>query len=568
MSIEGMKQQQFTEITYDEWKQNAEAALKGKPFSSLLTQTAEGIELQPLYTEETAEALGDALERQVRSMQLSKTAQDFLIAQEASGQTVEKLLKEIRDSLDRGNEMIVYTHTEGPGWTASGLEEFRELLARHPFYLKSRGDGEFIRQLFDGMTAEQSEKTSGVILSDGAIEVPHGVRNVCADTVPVHLAGGSAVQEIAVALSMLAEKADIKRFEESAASMWIRFAVNTDFFSEIAKLRAFRTVWAAFCSAYGQAVPVIPVFTESSLRSYSKADPYVNLLRAGNSAFSAVLGGSDAHTVFPHDILTGPTPTSRRIARNVQLVIREETHIRHVQDAAAGSFFIEQLTHDYAEAAWAHFLEIEEAGGYSEVIRSGWLADELQAKWQEREHRAAIRKEVLVGTNKYADPEERMQQVNLESKVEVMTAKRLAEPFEQVRERLSRTSLKTAILHLGPLKEVKAKSDFVKGVLAVGGLIPEDSPENIDGAAAAAFIGERGIQYAVLIGGEAEIEQVSRYLTSTRAVLDVAGRYEEERLERWRAQGITGSVHAGQDILEKLQQLASIGQGGEQNDET
>ncbi|AQQ55046.1 hypothetical protein B0X71_08005 [Planococcus lenghuensis] len=566
-----MKQQQFTDVTYGEWKQHAEAVLKGKPFDSLQTRTAEDVELQPLYTKETAEALGDALERQVRAMRLSKTARDFLIAQEANGQpavNAEKLLKKIRDSLDRGNEMIVYTHAEGLDWTADNLDEFRELLARYPFYLKTRGDGKFVRQLLDEMTTEQAENVSGVILSDKPIEAPRGVRNKCADTVPVHLAGGSAVQEIAVALSLLAEKADADNFEESAASLWVRFAVNTDFFSEIAKLRAFRTVWAAFCSAYGSAVPSIPVFTETSLRSYSKADPYVNLLRAGNSAFSAVLGGSDAHTVLPHDILTGSTPASLRVARNVQLIIREETHTRHVQDAAAGSFFIEQLTHDYAEAAWAHFLKIEEAGGYSEVIRSGWLADELQAKWQEREHRAAIRKEVLVGTNKYADPEERMQEVDLESKAEIMTAKRLAQPFEQVRERLSRTSLKTAILHLGPLKEVKVKSDFVKGVLAVGGLIPEDSPENTDGPAASAFIRKHGIQYAVLVGSEEEIERAVLHLASAGAVLDVAGRYGAGQLAQWRGQGISGSVFTGQNILEKLEQLAAIGQGGEQNDET
>ncbi len=99
----------------------------------------------------------------------------------------------------------------------------------------------------------------------------------------------------------------------------------------------------------------------TSLRSYSKLDPYVNLLRAGNEAFSAVLGGADVMTVHPHDILTGPSDSSIRFARNIQLVIKEETHVDKVIDPAGGSYFIETLTAELVEKAWALFVDIEAA---------------------------------------------------------------------------------------------------------------------------------------------------------------------------------------------------------------
>ena len=123
---------------------------------------------------------------------------------------------------------------------------------------------------------------------------------------------------------------------------------------------------------YGVAeAPYVPIIATTSLRSYSKLDPYVNVLRAGNETFAAVLGGADVITVHPHNIVTGPTSSSIRMARNIQLVIKEETHADKVIDPAGGSYFIETLTSELVEKAWTLFLEIESAGGYEAFITSG-----------------------------------------------------------------------------------------------------------------------------------------------------------------------------------------------------
>src|SRR5699024_2636916 len=112
------------------------------------------------------------------------------------------------------------------------------------------------------------------------------------------------------------------------------------------------------------------IYTDTSLRTYSKLDIYVNLLRAGNEAFSAVLGGADVVTVHPHDVLSAITPQSERIARNVQLVIKEETFVHYVLDPAGGSYYIDSLTDQLVERAWQAFLEIEEKGGYLAYVNS------------------------------------------------------------------------------------------------------------------------------------------------------------------------------------------------------
>src|SRR5690606_15986406 len=133
-------------------------------------------------------------------------------------------------------------------------------------------------------------------------------------------------QELAIALAIARKYIGENNIESIANKFFVNFAVDTQFFSEIAKLRAIRVLWKAFLSAYeiSEDIP-LPIVAETSLRSYSKLDVYVNLLRGGNEAFSALIGGADLITVHPHDVLTQPTAQSIRIARNVVLVLKEQS---------------------------------------------------------------------------------------------------------------------------------------------------------------------------------------------------------------------------------------------------
>lgn len=560
MTIESMKGTKFPKRTYEEWQMSAQKAIGGKSVEDTLkTQTIEGIALEPLYTKEMFDKIGGLAAFQQEAIRTGKNKAGWLIAQEVLTDSPEDFLAKTKEDLSKGNDMVVYTSSHEFDWTDSTLRQLAELIVKHPFYFKVTSEDTGILRVFDFIDEKHKKTLTGVIFSEEQAAAPGNVRTNLVDTIPVHHAGGTIIHELGVALSILAENIRNGDYKDAAEKMWIRFAVDTQFFPEIAKLRAFRVLWRAFSEAYGEQAATIPVYTETSVRSYSKLDPYVNLLRAGNATFAAVLGGTDAHTVHPHDFLTVSQPSSRRIARNVQLVIKEESHVSRVMDASAGSYFIEQLTSEYVEAAWNYFLEIEEAGGYSEVIRSGWLTDDIQAKWMERKKLAAERKISLIGTNVYANPQEAVKDQSIDSShLEYITAKRLATPFEKLRARSRELEMKVAILHLGPLKDVKAKSDFVEGLLAVGGIEPEISPELETAESLNRYLAKHHIDYAVLCGNAENLEAIIPGIDSP-AVLDVAGRFDVQQMKTWKAGAIADAVYSGQNIVTKLEQILDLG---------
>lgn len=560
MTIESMKNIQFPERTYDEWKQAAEAALKGKDFEKVMkTSTIEDIALEPLYTKSMLERSVSDVDSQVAAVQSGKFGPSWIVAQEVTAHDAQEFLDATQDSLSRGNEAVVYSGAQPFDWTDGQLEQLAELIVRYPIYFKLTEDNDPILRVFEMLASDQQAEVKGVIFSEEPVQAPDKVRTGLIDTLPTHNAGGTIIHELGVALSIMAEALEEQEFEAAANTFWVRFAIDTHFFQEISKIRAFRVLWQAFCSAYGKEAPRIPVFTETSVRSYSKLDPYVNLLRAGNATFSAVLAGTDGHTVHPHDFLTVPTGSSRRIARNVQLVIKEESHISHVTDAAAGSYYIESLTREYVEAAWNYFLEIQEAGGYSEVKRTGWLTDDIQAKWLEREQQVANRKASLIGTNIYANPQEPVKDAKIDvAHLEYMTAKRLATPFEKLRAKSRETEIKSAVILLEPLKVVKPQADFVQGFLSVAGIEPEISPYLSSADEVNRYIRSEELDYAVLCGSREVFDKVIPELDS-KAAIDVAGKMDSDTLKTWKTYGIQDSLYAGKPLIDKLEDVLSLG---------
>lgn len=555
-----MKNTKFPTHTYSEWQQAAEKAIKGKPFEETLkTPTIEDVTLEPLYTKDMLDRFGSYVPAQVAAIQHGKHQPSWLVSQEVTADSAEEYLTLMKDDLLRGNETVVYSGFRKFEWTDEQLNELAQLLVEYPLYFKLSGDDQDVLRVFDFIAPEKQSQLQGVIFSEEPVNAPENVRTQLVDTIPIHHAGGTAVHELGVALSILSEQMVDVDFTESAKNTWIRFAVDTQFFQEIAKLRAFRVLWQAFCSAYGDETPTIPVFTETSVRSYSKLDPYVNLLRAGNSTFAAVLGGTDAHTVHPHDFLTESDLSSRRIARNVQLVIKEEAHVSHVIDPSAGSYFIETLTKEYVEAAWNYFLEIENIGGYSEAIKSGWLTDDIQAKWIEREQNVATRKQSLIGTNIYANPQEAVRNVKTDdSHIEYMTAKRLAIPFEKLRAKSKVTNLKSAIILMEPLKDIKAQVDFVSGFLAVGGIRASVSGYLQTAEQINQFLDTESLDYAILCGSKEVIASVVPAL-NTQTSIDLAGKYSKEQLAQWQQYGIKDTIYSGKHITSKLEKILALG---------
>ncbi|WP_277586635.1 methylmalonyl-CoA mutase family protein [Psychrobacillus antarcticus] len=547
MTIQEMKQTKFKEATLAEWEQVAIKSLKGKSLDSLSTKTLEEIILKPLYSLADMQEISNYQTDKVRS---AKQTSEWLIAQQATGKTSEDILEDIKDSLAKGNNIIHYKLETHHQWDNAQLEELSTLLQQHPVLLDISVDPIFIHKF---------KTIKGAVKGAGNTEVPN-TRTLYLDGTSIHQAGGDAVSELVSVLLQadnMAQKNSIEKITEKA---FVQFSVDTNFFMEIAKIRAFRILWKAFGEAQGQEdINAIPVHTETSLRSFSALDATVNILRAANSTLAAVLGGADIVTSHPHDILTNANPTSKRIARNMQLVLKEETHIQRVIDASGGSYYIETLTKQLVEKAWALFLELMKENSIESAEAK--LNERVAYKWEEQLDALATRKKSLIGTNVYANPDD-----SLIFKLNESGYKRLAEPFEQLRQAFLNNPLKTAIFPYGLLKEYKARMDFISGYLTCIGLTTTVAPENLKPFDLQKWIDENEIDYGVFVGNDEQTAGLIPALLNENISipLDVAGKSEE--YEDWLEAGLNGRIFAGQSLFEKGFELLALAKKEVSND--
>ncbi len=228
----------------------------------------------------------------------------------------------------------------------------------------------------------------------------------------VHNAGGSEAQELAFALAsavsyLRALEASGIPLDAARGMIYFRLAADADQFLTIAKFRAMRKLWARIEEACGLAPKPAFVAAETAWRMMTRRDPAVNMLRATVAVFSAGLGGADAVTVLPHTMALGlPDRFARRVARNTQLILLEESNLAKVADPAAGSGGIEALTRQLCEAAWSQFQEIETAGGAAAALEQGLIQAKVAAVRAEREKNIARRKDALTGTSEFPNLKE------------------------------------------------------------------------------------------------------------------------------------------------------------------
>ena len=556
-----MKNIEFKKPSYSEWQDAAIIALKGKSFESLLTKTNEGITLEPLYTQESLVAkLGEDLEKQVATIRSLQNTSVFSVAQQVYADSSEAFFAQLDDSLARGNEVVTIDSRVNFDWNQEVLAQLAPYLSEYSFKITIENANDPLLAVFGKMDASKRETVVGYIVSKEPVVLADfpNIRTYGADTIVYHNQGANAVQELAYALATAAKYAEqAENFDAFAKKFYVSFAVDTQFFTEIAKIRAFKVLWKAFSSAYGVTEDVkVPTLAETSLRSFSKLDVYVNLLRAGNEALSGLIGGADVFTVHPHDALAKPTEQSVRIARNVSLVLREETNVLKITDPAGGSYFVESLTADFVKEAWALFLEIEAAGGIDAYAASGKLAEELEASYQARVKAVQTRKQSLIGTNIYANPADVLENTTSPLFADV---KRIAIPFEQLRAEMTAANVKTGILALGSLKSSKPRADFVSGFLNTVGLVPEKSDQMTTADEALAWLRATDATYVVIAANDDFAKELVPAILAGKpkdVVVDVAGKFKDEE-EAWLANGLNGFIFAGQNIIEKLNSVSA-----------
>lgn len=549
-AIHTMKQQQFSKPSPAEWTDVAERSLKGKKMGSLATDTIEEITLDLLYTE------------MPEAKNVRPSEEKWIIAQPTRGETGVEWLAAMKDSLMKGNEAIYLDGRQPVQWSEDSINELAKLMTMYPIAFIHISAEDPVLKAFDQIALNEQKNVSGLLLATG-FNLPSsysGVRDKGIDLEAIHMKGADSVTELALGLSKASEEVTTADdFQHFASKVFFRMPADTHFFMEISKFRAFRSLWTLFSSAYAEeeGATSVPLFGFTSLRSYSKVDPYVNLLRAGNSAFSAILGGADWLTVYPHNELTGETLQSLRYARNMQLIIGEETHTEKVIDPAGGSYFIETLTNQLVTNAWQRFLEIEAMGGTEAFLQSG----QIEKQEQQRKQQVATGAISLIGTNIYADPDEWNDGEN-SNRIE---KSRPAYPFEALRRRTSEQQIDIAIVPFGELKTYKPRLDFATGFIATGGLKARQSPAFNNGEQAAEWLAKEKPDYVILVASPDLTEQVVPEVLAnkpTGVLIDVAGLVTESLMHEWLEKGLDGFVYKGQNRIDKLTQILDFCKGG------
>jgi methylmalonyl-CoA mutase len=324
-------------------------------------------------------------------------------------------------------------------------------------------------------------------LADQGFRGPFAV----ADGRVIHNAGGSEAQELAFALAnavtyLRALEARGIPLDAARRTIYFRLATDADQFLSIAKFRAIRKLWARVEEACGLAPAPVYVAAETAWRMLTRRDPYVNMLRTTLAVFAAGLGGADAITVLPFTSAIGlPDAFARRVARNTQLILLEESNLARVSDPSAGSGSIEDMTAQLCAAAWTQFQEIETAGGTAAALEAGLIQSKVAATRTEREKNIARRRDALTGTSEFPNIHEST--VHVLDVAPAATAKetpqfpalpriRLSEPFEQLREASDAALRKTGsrpkvfLANLGKLSDFTARTLYARNFFEAGGI--------------------------------------------------------------------------------------------------
>jgi methylmalonyl-CoA mutase len=403
-----------------------------------------------------------------------------------------------------------------------------------------------------------------------------------ADGRVIHDAGGSEVQELAFVLACgvgylrAIEQAGVP-LEDAQGMVYARLSADADQFLTLAKFRALRLLWARIEQACGLAPKPLFVAADTAWRMLTQRDANVNMLRATMATFSAGLGGANAITVLPHTLALGlPDDFARRVARNTQLVLLEESNLAKVSDPAAGSGGIETLTGQLCEAAWVLFQEIETAGGLFASLEQNFIQRKVAATRAAREASIARRKDVLTGASEFPNLHEADVAVldatpvvlppygEARFKFDALPPMRLAAPFEALRDKsdakLRSTGVRPKIFlaNLGTPADFTARATFAKSFFETGGIEAITTQGFADPADLAAAFKASGAAMACLCSSDkayaehAKVAAKALQAAGARHIY-VAGRPGAHEATL-RAAGVGDFIFAGGDALAMLQE--------------
>ncbi len=606
----------FAPATYDDWRKLVDGVLKGAPFEKLVGKTSDGLRIEPIYrrARDADPVAGRPAAAPWRIMQridhpdaAAANAQALLdLENGANGLTlvfagangaygfginptaeaIEKVLDGVL--IDAGISIELQVGPQSR-MAAIHLAEYVQRKGISPAACD-------IRFGLDPIGACAVWGSSPYSWPEIVPAVTGGIKGLAAmgfrgpfavaDGRVIHDAGGSEAQELAFVLASgiaylrAIEGAGIA-LEEARNMVYARLSADADQFLTMAKFRALRLLWARVEQACGLEPKPLFIAADTAWRMLTRRDPYVNMLRATMATFAAGLGGANSINVMPHTLALGlPDPFARRVARNTQLILLEESNLAKVSDPAAGSGGIEALTSELCEAAWHLFQETEKAGGVFAALEQNLIQRKVAATRAVREANIARRREVLTGASEFPNLQEAQVAVldakpvalapygEAKFKFDALPPIRLAVPFERLRDRSDEllkaggARPKVFLANLGTSADFTARATFAKSFFETGGIEAVDTEGFADPAALTTAFKASGAALACLCSSDkvyaAQAAAAARALKSAGAKhIYLAGRAGEQEATL-RAAGVNDFIFAGGDALATLQEAYSL----------
>lgn len=605
----------FSPVTTEQWMEKVTADLKGADFEKkLVWKTNEGFKVKPFYRKEDLEGLKttDALPGEFPYLRGNKKDNnEWLVRQEIRVDDVKDANAKALDILNKGIDSLSF-HVKAKELNAAYLEMLLEGICAECVelnfstcqghvvdlanllveYFQKKGydlnklHGSINFDYLNKMLAKGKEKgslvdTAKALIAATAALPEYRVINVNALT--LNNAGAYIYQELGYALAWGNEY--MNQLTEAgipaatvAKKIKFNFGISSNYFLEIAKFRAGRMLWADIVNSYlaegdCKCAAQMKIHAETSSFNLTVFDSYVNLLRTQTEAMSAALAGVDSMTVVPFDkAYETPNDFSERLARNQQLLLKEESHFDKVIDPAAGSYYIENLTVSIAKQAWNLFLAVEDEGGFYAAVKAGKVQEAVNASNKARHEAVAKRKEILLGTNQYpnftelAGEKRPLEAVcccggghhdTCEKDVPSLNFDRAASEFEALRLQTETSGKrpKAFMLTIGNLAMRQARAQFSCNFLACAGY------EVVDNLGFSTV--EEGVEAAVAAKADIVVlcssdDEYAEYAVPAfkalngRAMFIVAG--APACMDELKAAGIENFIHVRVNVLETLKE--------------
>lgn len=598
----------FPPVSTQEWMDKIQVDLKGADYEKkLVWKTNEGFKVKPFYRQEDLEGLKttDGLPGQYPYLRgIKKDDNTWFIRQDIRVDDPAEANAKALDILNKGIDSLGF-HVPAKALDADFIRTLLKDICcecielnfttcqRHTLqlaellvaYFKEKGyDPEKIQGSvnFDPISKmlQKGKDLSGIVAKGAELvkvlaPFPK-FRCIAVNSLKLNNAGAYIYQELGYALAWgnyylnALVEAGIP-VDLAARKIKFNFGISSNYFMEIAKFRAARMLWADIVKAYGpteECACKMVAHAETSTFNLTLFDAHVNLLRTQTEAMSAAIAGVNSITVTPFDkVYETPNEFSERIARNQQLLLKEEAHLNRIVDAAGGSYYIENLTVAIAQQAWNLFLETEDAGGMLATIQQGTVQDTVNASNKARHEAVSKRKEILLGTNQYPNFSERAEGKmpvscccgcgghENEAAFASLNTDRAASEFEALRLQTEHSGKrpKAFMLTIGNLAMRQARAQFSCNFLACAGyeVIDNLGFATVEEGAEAALKAQADI--VVICSSDDEYAQyaVPAYeLLKDKVLFIVAG--APACMEELKAAGIENFIHVRCNVLETL----------------